>query len=1148
MVLLQKKKPTPGFLKKSEVVVNRNKMIRFNGMIINTLIVLFAISALPLSGQVPEGEMKVVKDSAGKIVDAMYYLRDDPVSEIVSELNLLAFKKGWQWNDVLGYLNQSLHIKLEPTVESAICLERIGDYLYNHDKNLKGAYLYYTASAGMLHHLGNAEREAYMDYYTGMLCCEMGKKREADEYFRKMAGFYDSNPGINSDLYARFLVSVIDRLYLDKNYQEAIFYLEKYTGKGEKFQATAAELGQSWLMLGYCYRKSLRKEEAIHAYLNAIPFLKTTNGKQSEYFNAQIFEVADFLYNAGKKTESLPLYEKLFSDIDSYDLENQSLICAKMLDGYLTDFQFQEMVPVMEKMKRITSTGGGKYNQLYISVNSTIASLYQRLGRYNMTETLLLENIGLLEKEGKMKAVGLTWMELSGMYLKMAMPERSIELVDKGYKIICAAGKPGKQEQLYFLKIKGIASMLAGDYNNSSILLQQALEIQPKKGIHGLDYAATLGLVGLNHWYKKEYEEARDIMLDALAMISEEKYLHTAEFGNLNCNIALAYGSLEQYDKSVEHLKIAVDIIGKASGKTHPDYLIQLSNYSKYIEAVGQDSMAIAYALQANELFKQLIDKFLMYWSTQEMEIFISNYAYRFLDHFNSLYFRQSDKHPELTVAAYNNQLFMKGLLLSSSVKFQQAIQTSGDTTITLLAREIAENQAKLEKLYAVSVQQRTEPTEPVEQHIADLQKRLKTRLSVISQQKGGAGSLSLIDGVTCMDVAASLAPDEAAIEFISFRYHDIVIETDTVKYAALILRHGFTHPVMVYLCNELDLSPLLSKHPDELYAPGDLTLGKLLWEPVEQHLQGVRTIFYAPSGLLNRIAFAAIPTDGQKVLSDRYRLFLVSSTRKVLEKNTVIDKGLGFLFGGIDYNAKPLEEKKMDLNVAFQECQDSTLLRGLRGNSWQYLPGTMEEVKKISSLLQSGGADYTLYSGKEASEAIFRELPEKSPSIVHVASHGFTIPENPLQTNGTGATLKAARHDQNPLSRCGLLFAGANLQNTGRPSADDGILTAFELAGLDFRSVDLFVLSACETGLGEIKGSEGVFGLQRALFMSGAGSIVVSLWEVPDFETTELMTHFYTGISKGLTPEDAFYNAQHRMKETYPDQPSLWAGFVFCR
>jgi CHAT domain-containing protein len=103
-------------------------------------------------------------------------------------------------------------------------------------------------------------------------------------------------------------------------------------------------------------------------------------------------------------------------------------------------------------------------------------------------------------------------------------------------------------------------------------------------------------------------------------------------------------------------------------------------------------------------------------------------------------------------------------------------------------------------------------------------------------------------------------------------------------------------------------------------------------------------------------------------------------------------------------------------------------------------------------------------------------------------------------------------------------------------------------LSNIDLDATRLVVLSACETGLGDIRGNEGVFGLQRALFMAGVGHLIVSLWEVPDLETMELMTLFYTKLVEGDSIEIAFIKAREEMKTQYPDQPSLWAGFELIR
>ena len=132
------------------------------------------------------------------------------------------------------------------------------------------------------------------------------------------------------------------------------------------------------------------------------------------------------------------------------------------------------------------------------------------------------------------------------------------------------------------------------------------------------------------------------------------------------------------------------------------------------------------------------------------------------------------------------------------------------------------------------------------------------------------------------------------------------------------------------------------------------------------------------------------------------------------------------------------------------------------------------------------------------------------------------------------------------PMMRSGLLLAGAknywgisNQNNT----IEDGILTASEISNLDLSACQLVVLSACETGLGEIKGSEGVFGLQRAFKMAGVNNIIMSLWKVPDVQTAELFDIFYNECFAGKTIQDSFKSAQSKMKAKY--SPYYWAGFV---
>lgn len=175
------------------------------------------------------------------------------------------------------------------------------------------------------------------------------------------------------------------------------------------------------------------------------------------------------------------------------------------------------------------------------------------------------------------------------------------------------------------------------------------------------------------------------------------------------------------------------------------------------------------------------------------------------------------------------------------------------------------------------------------------------------------------------------------------------------------------------------------------------------------------------------------------------------------------------------------------------------------------------------------------------------KQLSGHSPAILHLATHGFSLPDaeqkrkNSLNSDDNQFTLA-----DNPLLRSGIIMAGANrVWGGAAPLADkdDGILTAYEISNMDLSSTELVVLSACETALGDISGTEGVFGLQRAFKLAGVQNMILRLWQVPDCETAELMNLLYTYKLTGITTYDAFNNAQDSMRKKY--RPYYWAAFV---
>jgi CHAT domain-containing protein len=214
----------------------------------------------------------------------------------------------------------------------------------------------------------------------------------------------------------------------------------------------------------------------------------------------------------------------------------------------------------------------------------------------------------------------------------------------------------------------------------------------------------------------------------------------------------------------------------------------------------------------------------------------------------------------------------------------------------------------------------------------------------------------------------------------------------------------------------------------------------------------------------------------------------------------------------------------------------------------WKQLSGTADEIRNIQTLFDKNKLNTNAFTQINATEEQFKSLSGNSPSIIHLATHGFFLPdpEKKKQEGFAADERNAFTLADDPLLRSGIVLSGANRVWSGKQpieGREDGIVTAYEIAQMDLSKTDLVVLSACETALGDIKGNEGVFGLQRAFKLAGVKNMLLSLWKVPDAETAELMKDFYTYYLQDKTAREAFSSAQKDMRKKY--KPYYWAAFV---
>jgi CHAT domain-containing protein len=375
--------------------------------------------------------------------------------------------------------------------------------------------------------------------------------------------------------------------------------------------------------------------------------------------------------------------------------------------------------------------------------------------------------------------------------------------------------------------------------------------------------------------------------------------------------------------------------------------------------------------------------------------------------------------------------------------------------------------------------------------------------------------------------------------------------ENNTFFYAAMLIRKKDTVPLFIKLFEENKLQNALKYFAYKAAAKYNIyrknekeDIYTLLWQPLEPYLKNIKTIYFAPDGLLHDIAFSAIPYKNNLLLCDKYHLVQLTSTRQIAIKEieNIVPVSIA-LFGGINYN-----KQNVDTNIAVLADPYSHIYQQNRGagvDSFAYLPSTLKEVQDIKRRMEARQKSVLYFSGDNATETAFKNLSHTtSPSVIHFATHGFTI----IDTAKSNTNSNIFKVSDNPLLRSGLVLAGGNKGWQGKADAneDDGILTALEISSAQLQNTQLAVLSACETGTGEFRGSEGIFGLQRAFKLAGVNYIMASLWQVPDKETAEFMNTFYEQWLSGMTIRQSFLSTQKKMRKKYA--PYYWAGFTLIQ
>lgn len=504
-------------------------------------------------------------------------------------------------------------------------------------------------------------------------------------------------------------------------------------------------------------------------------------------------------------------------------------------------------------------------------------------------------------------------------------------------------------------------------------------------------------------------------------------------------------------------------------------------------------------------------------------------------------YYASVNQSDQMVGYAYNSALFSKGILLTATTKSAALI--------------IDSNNPEMVKTYNHYLSLKGNKQRTLEQDF-ELQALEDV---IVRYQKVHKDEYRKDFRIGWKDVKDKLKQNDVAIEFVTYP-DDNGIE----NYAALVLKNDYNAPKFVHLSSLKQISEVPA---NDIYTTS--TLYDCIWGPLESELEGAENIYFSPTGVLYKIGIEYLPDMSGLNLSMNHKVYRLSSTKElVLSRKKDIKKGV--LLGGIDYNTSIAELVKQspkyehDVQEGRAVPIDSLDLRGTSdANGFAYLEGTMEEVDEISTELLGSEVDAEIFIGKNGSETNIKNLTNSEVNLLHVATHGFyysskiSVKSPSVDKLFKDMSLHEVSEDielideDKMMTRSGLILAGANnvVRKVKIPNGvEDGILYADEISSLNLSSVNILILSACQSGLGDIASSEGVFGLQRGFKLSGVGSIIMSLWKVNDVATKFLMTEMYRNLLKGQEKRDAFINAQMALRTHENgmfDKPEFWAAFI---
>ena len=910
--------------------------------------------------------------------------------------------------------------------------------------------------------------------------------------------------------------------------------------------------------------------DAVRLSTKALDIMKTSNGSNNPEYATILNTLANCYYGLGNYTDAIEFSTEALNIRETtlgMEHPDYALSLNNMADYYASSGNYAESIRLATEALNIRENVFGKNHPEYAMSLNNLAHYYGLIGDYSEAIRLGTEALELIEKllgnNNQYYAASLSNLSTYNTYL--GNYAEAIRLEDKALNI--RKQVLGKEHIDYAASLNNLASYnyYLGNCSEAIGLCTEALRIERNVlGESHPDYATTLNNLAEYNASVGNYAEAIRLATEALDIRAKTLGTNHPDFAMSLNNLANYFSDAGYYAEAVKLGTKALNTIEKSYGKDHPNYATSLNNLAfynynsgNYSEAMrlGLETLkirenllgmqhpdyatcladlaaysfkygstdAVGYCVEATEALAGIVRRTFADLTARERNLFWEQYKAWFEGTIHGIaYDMPSDS---LAENGYNGALMAKGLLLHSEMELSTLLKESGDEEVANIYNDLKNLRLQINKLYEMPVAERPLDADSLERVAQGLERQLVQRSKVY-----GDYTANLV--IDWKQVRQKLGSGEMAVEFVSFP-----LRNDSVMYAAYCLRKDMPSPKMVPLFEERQLTSI----DKGLYLSSN-ALYNLIWKPLEDEMEGVTTVYFAPSGELYNLPVENLPVDGSTYNSDLRSYRRLSSTRQLALRRDGVEVARAAVYGGLKYDtdtvtlANDSRKYRMAEPVQWSSRAVADSLN-LRDGVYE-LPATKIEAEEIDKALETARIDTKLYTDTIGTEASFKALSGSGVNALHIATHGFYWTEREAARLENLAFLSddmpAAVREDKALTRSGLLLAGANTALKGLPlpeGVDDGVLTAKEIAGMDLRDLDLVALSACQTGLGEITG-DGVFGLQRGFKKAGAGALLMSLWKVDDTATQLLMTQFYKNLLSGMGKYEALTAAQKYLRE----------------